>query len=257
MTGPGDPPGSYPRPRPRPAPRPSLALQVRRSPATFTLITITCLVFALQEASFIFLGSDLPAGLGAKINAAILAGQAWRLITPVFLHAGLWHLFVNMYSLYALGPAVERLFGWRRMLVVYLLSGAAGVEVSLAFSSANSLGASGAIFGLLGALGAFLYLHRASLGRSGEIHLRQIVFVALINLALGLMPGIDNWAHVGGLGGGAALAVLIGPRFLVTVLEDGAIQLRDQRPWRQIRRRVVLAAGVAALPVVVAILAAR
>jgi rhomboid protease GluP len=220
---------------------------VRRFPATFTLIGITGLVFALQEASFVVLGYDLPASLGAKINAAILSGEAWRLITPLFLHAGLWHLFINMYSLYALGPAVERLFGWRRMLTVYLLSGAVGVETSLAFNTANSLGASGAIFGLLGALGAFLYIHRASLGRSGEIHLRQIVIVALINLALGLMPGIDNWAHLGGLASGVGMTFLIGPRFLVTVLEDSRIQLRDRRPWSEARQRIVPAAVVVIL----------
>jgi membrane associated rhomboid family serine protease len=241
VTEPGAPP--TPPPAPRVAPRLSLSQQVRRAPATFALIAFTSLVFLLQEAAFTAHGHDVVGELGAKVNAAILAGEVWRLITPVFLHGGLWHLCVNMYSLYALGPAVERLFGWRRMLTVYLLGGVAGVEFSLAFNSANSLGASGAIFGLLGALGVFLYQHRASLGRSGQIHFRQIVFVALLNLGLGLIPGIDDWAHIGGLTGGVGLAFLLGPRFLVTVLEDGRIQLRDQRPWNQIRGRVVLAAA--------------
>ncbi len=256
MTGAGGPPEA--RPAPRAVPRPSLSQQVRRSPATFGLIAVTSAIFALQELSFLSLGYDLPANLGAKINAEILAGQVWRLITPLFLHAGLWHLFVNMYSLYALGPAVERLFGWRRMLVLYFLSGAAGVELSLAFSAANSLGASGAIFGLLGALGAFLYLHRKTLGRSAEVHLRQIAFVALINLALGLMPGIDNWAHLGGLLCGATLAAVLGPRFVVTFLEDGRIELREQRPWRQVRQKALMAvAGVAILGILAAVVRAN
>ena len=252
MTLPGASPGAAPVPRA--APRPDLRRRVRRAPATFTLILVTTLVFALQEASLAFLGLDYPAGLGAKVNAAILDGQAWRLITPVFLHAGLWHLFINMYSLYALGPAVEHLLGWRRMLAVYLLSGVVGVELSFALSPAASLGASGAIFGLLGALGAFLFLHRTTLGRSAEIHLRQIVFVALINLGLGLMPGIDNWAHLGGLAGGVALAFLAGPRFLVTFSADGQIQLYDQRPWNLVRTRIIFAvAAVLALAAVAAL----
>jgi membrane associated rhomboid family serine protease len=175
------------------------------------------------------------------VNQAILAGQVWRFVTPMFLHGSLLHLFVNMYSLYALGPAIERLFGWRRMLAVYLACGVAGVDLSLAFNRADSLGASGAIFGLLGALGAFLFLHRASLGRSGQIHFRQIVLVALLNLALGLSPGIDNWAHLGGLASGAALAFLLGPRFDVSFGEDGRIHLLDRRPWDQMGRQRALA----------------
>jgi membrane associated rhomboid family serine protease len=124
----------------------------------------------------------------------------------------------------------------------------AGVDLSLAFNRANSLGASGAIFGLLGAFGAFLFLHRASLGRSGEIHFRQIVLVALLNLALGLSPGIDNWAHLGGLAAGATLAFLLGPRFDVSQGEDGRIHLLDRRPWNQVgSRRALAAAGLVAL----------
>jgi rhomboid protease GluP len=228
-------------PPPRPLARPDLRTQLRRYPASFTLIGITAAVFAAQEVSLLAFGLDLPGGLGAKVNQAILAGQVWRFVTPMFLHGSLLHLFVNMYSLYALGPAIERLFGWRRMLSVYLVSGVAGVDFSLAFNRADSLGASGAIFGLLGALGAFLFLHRASLGRSGQIHFRQIVLVALLNLALGLSPGIDNWAHLGGLASGAALAFLLGPRFDVSFGEDGRIHLLDRRPWDQMGRQRALA----------------
>jgi rhomboid protease GluP len=128
------------------------------------------------------------------------------------------------------------------MLAVYLVSGVAGIDLSLAFNRADSLGASGAIFGLLGALGAFLFLHRASLGRSGEIHFRQIVLVALLNLALGLSPGIDNWAHLGGLASGATLAYLLGPRFDVSFGDDGRIHLLDLRPWNRVRQRALWAA---------------
>jgi len=158
------------------------------------------------------------------------------------LHIGLPHLFVNMYSLFAIGPAVERFFGTPRFIATYFLSGLAGTIFSLAFSPYASAGASGAIFGLLGSLGAFLYLHRVLFGRLGQIQLRQILFVALLNLALGLMPGIDNWGHLGGLLSGACLSYLLGPRYQVHWDELGSPRLSDARPWHKSRIQYLLAA---------------
>jgi rhomboid protease GluP len=157
------------------------------------------------------------------------------------------HLFVNMYSLHVLGPSVERVFAPGRMFVVYLLSGTAGVVTSLAFSQQPSVGASGAIFGLLGALGMFLFLHRHLLGRMAEMRLRQIVMVAVLNLGLGLMPGIDNWGHVGGLLAGMALAWLIGPRLEAVRVEANRVHLVDHRPWAQVWPKAFLAGGTIAV----------
>jgi rhomboid protease GluP len=146
-----------------------------------------------------------------------------------------------MYSLWAIGPAVERFFGQARFLTVYLLSGISGVLLSLVMSPNPSVGASGAIFGLLGALATFLYLHRATFGQMGRAQLRQLVFVALINLGMGLTPGIDNWGHVGGLVAGVALASFLGPRFSTTLLPDGRPRLVDSHTRQQTSVRVGLA----------------
>ena len=229
-----------------------LTRQIRGLPATYGLVGVTVGVFLLQQLSVLITGIDWVTQWGAKVNAAITAGQLWRLVTPVLIHAGLLHLFVNMYSLTAIGPAVERLFGARRMLAVYLLAGVAGVEFSLAFSPYASVGASGAIFGLLGALGTLLYLHRKTLGPSGEVTLRRIAFVALLNLGLGLAPGIDNWGHLGGLLAGAALGWFLGPQLEPIAVEGGRLRLADRRPWDQVRRQALVACALVGLLAVAA-----
>jgi rhomboid protease GluP len=221
------------------------------------LIAVTVLVFLLQITAETLSGGDLLLYYGAKINANLAAGEAWRLLTPVFLHAGILHIGVNMYSLWALGPAVERFFGHARFLAVYLLSGIGGVLLSLVLSPDPSVGASGAIFGLLGALATFLYLHRATFGQLGAMQLRQLVFVALINLAMGLTPGIDNWGHVGGLVTGSLLAWFLGPRFSATFLPDGRPRLVDVHPGHQISVRIGLAAVAVLLLAILAMMNAR
>lgn len=201
------------------------------------------------------LGFDLVALMGAKDNASIAAGQVWRFITPVFIHGGYFHLIINLYSLYAIGPVVERFFGPWRTLALYLLSGTAGVLLSLSFSSYRSVGSSGAIFGLLGSLGAFLYANRSTFGRAGAIQLRQVVLVALFNLALGLSPGIDNWGHLGGLIFGAGLTWFTGPNFAIARDEAaGRFILVDQQPWRRVWLKVLLGAVVVASLALVAFL---
>jgi len=236
---------------------PSFLLRIRRFPATFSLIGATILIFIAQWLGQALVGGDIVLYYGAKINENLAAGEAWRLVTPVFLHADLLHIGVNMYSLWALGPAVERFFGQARFLIVYLLSGICGVLLSLVMSPAPSVGASGAIFGLLGALAAFLYLHRATFGQLGAMQLRQLVFVALINLGMGLTPGIDNWGHVGGLVAGVALAWSLGPRFSTTMLPDGRPRLVDARTKQQISVRIGLAIIAAIILSVLAMMNAK
>jgi rhomboid protease GluP len=221
------------------------------------LIGVTVLVFIAQSLSKAIVGGDIVLYYGAKINENLAAGEAWRLVTPLFLHAGLLHIGVNMYSLWALGPAVERFFGRVRFLIVYLLSGICGVLLSLIMSPNASVGASGAIFGLLGALATFLYLHRAIFGQLGAMQLRQLVFVALINLGMGLTPGIDNWGHVGGLVAGVALAWFLGPLFSTTVLPDGRPRLVDVRTKQQISVRIGLATAAAIILSILAMMNAK
>jgi len=178
------------------------------------LVTIVA-VFAAQQVIALLLGGDIVGFVGRKDNAAIAAGQWWRLVTPMFLHVDALHLLFNGYALYVLGPQIETAFGTARMLAVYLLSGAAGTVVSFVLSPHPAVGASGAIFGLFGALAVHLYRHRALLGPAGRDVLRQLAVVAAINLVISLSPGIDGWGHLGGVVCGALLAALIGPRLVL------------------------------------------
>ena len=119
---------------PRTFVRPTFRDRLRRFPAAYTLIGITILIYIVQEISFRLQGNDFVLIYGMKLNEAIFAGELWRFMTPIFIHAGILHIFVNMYSLYALGPTVEGFFSTPRMLVIYILSGISGVVFSLAFS---------------------------------------------------------------------------------------------------------------------------
>jgi rhomboid protease GluP len=225
-----------------------------RFPGTFSLIALTVAVFLAQLVASQWVGYDPLLEYGAKSRAEILNGEVWRLVTPIFLHIGIPHLFVNMYSLYAIGPAVERFFGTPRFMITYLQAGIAGIIFSLALSPYPSAGASGAIFGILGALAAFLYRHRGLFGRFGRLQLRQIILVAFLNLGLGLMPGIDNWGHLGGLVAGAALSWWLGPSFEIEWVWTNQGQLIDRSPWEQSRTGYLISAGVLSLLTIFALL---
>lgn len=94
---------------------------------SYTLLGLTTLVFLLQLATQSMLGYDLPAAVGAKVNELIVAGQYWRLLTPVFLHANFMHFGFNMYALFVLGPGLERLYGHERFIYLYFLGALAGI----------------------------------------------------------------------------------------------------------------------------------
>jgi len=139
--------------------------------------------------------------------AKVLEGEYWRLITAAFLHGSPLHLFVNMYALNIIGTQVENFMGKKKYLAVYFGSAITASMMSAAITSTLSLGASGAIFGLLGALAYFGYHFRLYIGGA----LRQIIPVILINLFIGFMiPFVDNAAHIGGLIGGGFLAMALG-----------------------------------------------
>jgi rhomboid protease GluP len=154
--------------------------------------------------------------LGAKENSLILRGEYWRLLTPIFLHIGIVHLLFNSYALNLFGREVEGLFGSFRFAVIYFLSGIGGSLLSFAFSPSVSAGASGAIFGVIGAMAAFLIRNRNTLGAQGRQHLQSLVFMIGINLFLGTtLPGIDNFGHIGGLVVGFLLGFLLSPTYTV------------------------------------------
>jgi rhomboid protease GluP len=196
--------------------------------ASYSLLAITVVVFLAQITSESLVGRDFPALVGLKVNELIQQGQYWRLITPMFLHGSILHIGFNMYALYILGPGLERNYGHGRFLALYGLSGFAGNVASLMFSQAPSLGSSTAIFGLLGAQGVFMYQNQELLGAAARRALNNVIMIAVINLAIGLAPQIDNWGHIGGLLGGSAFAFLGGPLLRVEGIFP-AVTVKDNR----------------------------
>ncbi len=195
---------------------------------TYPLMGITVVVFLVQMATQYLLGADLPAYFGMKINESIQAGQWWRFITPVFLHGSIYHIGFNMYALYIFGPQLESLYGHWMLLVLYLVSNFGGVALSFVFTTSPSLGASTAIFGLLGANAVFAYHNRKLFGARADRSLRSMIMVAVVNLIIGMTPGIDNWGHLGGLIAGVAVAWFGGPLLKITG-EMPDLRAEDQR----------------------------
>lgn len=179
---------------------------------TYILIGLTACVFLAQNLTKMQSGVDLPMLWGARISHYITyRHQYWRLITPIFLHGSLMHILFNMYSLYTLGPALERYYGHGNFLRFYLITGFAGNVVShIAAPQTISVGASTALFGLIAAQAMFLYKNRRIL-RNYRAALQNIGFVIVVNLLLGLNGRIDNWGHIGGLLCGLLLSWLCGP----------------------------------------------
>ena len=150
----------------------------------------------------------------AKVNENVSNGQYYRLVTSAFLHGGLVHLFVNMYSLHAIGSAVERIFGKTHTYAAFTLSAMSGNITSCKMSKYPAVGASGAIFGLAGAFAVYLYRHKDVLGSGAEEQLNALGTSLMINAVYGATSArVDNWAHFGGLVGGCTYAYLFGPNF--------------------------------------------
>jgi rhomboid protease GluP len=144
------------------------------------------------------------------------------------------HIGFNMYALLSFGSGLERHFGHGRFLLLYVLGAFAGNVASFLFSSANSLGASTAIFGLLGAEAIFLLQNRKHFAGQFRSAIGNIIFIAAINLfIIGSLPGIDNWGHIGGLLGGLMFSWFAGPRWEVEGIYP-ALRLVDQRPTREV-----------------------
>jgi len=145
-------------------------------------------------------------------DGSLTGGEGWRMVTPIFLHAGVMHFFFNSYMLLNLGPIVEEIYGTKRFWVIYLAAGIAGAFASEAPRYVNTVGASGAIFGLIGLLLVYGMRHHGALGESMKsLLMRLMVYMLIISLLAGGMR-IDHLNHLGGfiIGGLAALVVPAG-----------------------------------------------
>lgn len=187
-------------------------------PVTTALIVANGLVFVamlFSGAGFWHSSNGVPLAWGANFGPATQDGEWWRLGSAMFLHFGVIHLVLNMLALRDAGQWVERMFGHYWFAAIYLVAGLLGNLASLVFHQGHAVsgGASGAIFGVYGALLAYLWLHRTRMQR-GEF--RWLFWAAIgfsfLSIAFGLLvPGIDNAAHLGGLGGGLLMGAMLLP----------------------------------------------
>ena len=157
---------------------------------------------------------------GCIHGPSIRDGQYYRLLTGIFLHGSIWHIFFNCYALYVIGSQIESFLGKPKYIIIYFFSGIMGSLFSMIFGgSTPSIGASGAIFGLMGALLYFGYYYRVYLG---NVLKSQIIPLILFNLVLGfLLPGVDNFGHIGGLLGGILITRALGIKDKTTTFEKG------------------------------------
>ncbi|RSK27845.1 rhomboid family intramembrane serine protease [Bacillus sp. HMF5848] len=181
--------------------------QSKRPFFTFFFIILQVLMFLVVE----WYGSSTDVAtlisFGAKYNPFILAGEWWRFFTPIILHITFLHLFMNTLALFYLGIAVEKLYGNGRFLFIYLLAGFTGSVASFLFSPVVSAGASGAIYGLFGALLYFGVVYPSLFFRTMGLNL---FFILGINLVFGLVvPVVDNAGHLGGLVGGFLASAIV------------------------------------------------
>jgi rhomboid protease GluP len=174
---------------------------------TYVFIAINCVMFILLEISGGSTSIETLLTFGAKYNHAIVTGEWWRIFTSMFLHIGFIHIILNMLALYYVGTLVERIFGNSRFLIIYLLSGFIGGLASFAFNDSIAAGASGAIFGLFGALLCFGTQYPKVFFRTLGWN---VILVIAMNVVLGFsVAQIDNSAHLGGLIGGFISAYIV------------------------------------------------
>jgi membrane associated rhomboid family serine protease len=202
---------------------------------TSRLIWLTLLAFGVQ------VWKPKITEMGMKISDRILRGeQLYRLVTPILLHGGLLHLGTNMISLQRVGNDVEKLFGPYRYLSLYIASGVCGNLMSAWRSPNPSLGASGSVFGIVGAYFVFLNRNEWLLGETGKAITDAVGQTMITNVFLGLLlPQIDQWGHVGGAIGGGLISYMFGPRLYLSEFSSGD-ETEMRRPQRVIIDRPIV-----------------
>jgi rhomboid protease GluP len=164
--------------------------------ARFTTMIILLINTALFIAEYF---DPIVNQAGESVPAAFMQGQWWRLITAGFLHSGILHILMNSWVLFDLGAEVEMIYGTSRLIVFYVVSTVTGFSASSHIGGHLSVGSSAGIFGLIGAMLAFGFTDRSSLGMQVKsLYTRWVIY----GLVLSFIPGVDFWAHVGGFSGG-------------------------------------------------------
>ena len=210
------------------------------TPAVRVIALVNIVVFAIPALAdfvgFRLLGislTDLLLMWGAKDNIAIAAGdQYYRFFTMMFLHGGLLHLLFNTIALTSFGSEIERIAGTQRFLGIYFIGGLLGGVASYVFTPNPAVGASGAIFALIGAEIIFIWQNRAVFGERTKQMLGSVGFTAIANIGIGFsVPNIDNMAHIGGLIGGLLCGFCLMPLLMTIESEMGPVRIRQGRTW--------------------------
>ena len=209
---------------------------------TLVILGINVVVFLLLTFAGGSTNTEVLLDFGASFSPYFRRGEYWRLVMPMFLHIGWLHLIVNSYALFLLGPILERVYGPGRFALLYVAAGMGSSALSMSMSRNVAAGASGAIFGIAGAMLVAGYLHRDVIPpRWGRALGRGILPFIALNLILGYsVSGIDKWGHLGGLLTGMMLAALIPPP-----AHDPASQFSGPQPLQ----------AIIALPIMVVALA--
>ena len=179
--------------------------EFKRYPLTYTIIALNVAVYlfaALLSGSVVDMDMRVLVDLGALYGPLTIAdAQWWRLLTAMFLHGGMTHLLMNMFSLYLIGRGLEQYFSKSAYLSIYLFSGLIGGLVSLyVHPDSVGIGASGAIFGVFGALAGFFLAHRDRIGSYTKAFMKDFAVVLGLNFFIGVaIPSVDMSAHIGGL----------------------------------------------------------
>lgn len=177
---------------------------IRLYPIVSILIAINVIVFVLTSLPSI---GDQILFAGMSVNGLIAQGEWWRVITSMFLHGGFMHLLFNMFSLFLFGPELEKIAGKIRFLTIYFLSGIFGSAATFVTQDAfyASVGASGAIFGIMGAFGALVYYTRNVLPQLRQIILPIIGISIIMSF---LQSNINASAHLGGMAAGFLIGLV-------------------------------------------------
>lgn len=178
---------------------------------TYIILGANVVIWLATELAGGSMSGSVLVRFGALFRPLVFEGEAWRLVSSAFLHIGIFHLMINSYTLYQLGTIIEEFFGQTKFLATYVLTAISAGILSLIFTNAISAGASGALFGLTGLLLGNSWAKKVYVPDL-PIDERQLLPFVLFNLYYGfVVPGIDNFAHLGGLLGGIALGFVFDP----------------------------------------------
>jgi rhomboid protease GluP len=225
-----------------------LAILERPVRVTWILLVVNVVIWA---AGFVYgqvglgisgvpaTGEQLALFPGMKVNELVYEGQWWRLLSSQYVHLGLMHIVFNGYGLYVLGPILEKAYGPKRFFVLYLASGTIGSIASFLFTEGASGGASGAIYGLVGALIVFGWKYREELPeRISRSFTTQLLPWVVFSLAIGFLEFLpmDNAAHIGGMIGGGVIVAMM-----------ASVVKGERSRWTDVLVTVLMVVGLAAL----------